>query len=119
MAQKRQELATLLANAKKRSKLYKVKRTEPKYSPGPLTKEAQDWRFNNASLRNQAELERRIPNPVTRQKLEKERPMTTLNRRTGSVHSNENEIRLNTSNKDQYNQMLNLVTARNTMRRKK
>lgn len=103
------------AKKKKESMAFAKKNRQ---TQGPYTEEARDWALNNAGVQRQRELERRITNPVTRKKLEKERPMTTLNKWNGPMHSSENEALLNANSMAQYNQNVNLTTARNTLRRR-
>ena len=114
MAKTMRAVNEMMATAKKKKQLQESRRAM-RTTAGPLTDEARDWTENNAGVQRQRELERRIPNPVTRKKLEKERPMTTLNKWHGPVHTSENEALLNSNSREQYNQNVNLTTARNTL----
>lgn len=110
-------LRDMLASAKKRKQAKdRAFDRSSRTTYGPLTDEARDWAVNNAGERKRRELEKKITNPIKRKQMEKEWPITTMNRSTGSFHSSENEARLNSNSREQYNQLINRTTAMNTLR---
>ena len=124
MAKKMQDLDRLLSNAKKRKENQKKKNDSiafdrsyrDRIKQGPLTKEARDSLENNAGVRKARELKEKVPNPIRRKQMERELPWTTMNKGRGPIHSKMNEAQLNSNSREQYNQAVNRITARNTLR---